>query len=85
MFEWKYGLVLVRQDGGRDTCQIYELYKDIQGQWTSFSSPRIDSVEDVEKLHRDIKKDGINKWFYNNGEFLYNSQKNEWEWERKVE
>jgi len=85
MLEWKYSLVLVKQDGEKATCQIYELYKDIAGEWTSLCVPRIDSVVEVEKLYKDIKRDGINKWFYNSGTFLYNSQKNEWQWEKKIE
>ena len=82
-FDWKYSLVLVDIRSGKEICQIYELYQDTDGDWTLFANAFVDSVEDVEKLYENIKTDGINRWFYENGDFLYNAEKERWEWEVK--
>jgi hypothetical protein len=80
MFDWKYALVLVEESDKKRTSQIYELYPDSKGEWTVFADASINSVEDVEKLYNDVKRDGTNTWFYKNGRFLYNPEKEKWEW-----
>ena len=83
MFDWKYGLVLVGSRNNKQICEIYELYQDENDEWTLFAAALVDSMEEVEKLYNDIKRDGMNTWFYENGKFLYNLEKEKWEWERE--
>jgi|7_EtaG_2_1085326.scaffolds.fasta_scaffold00505_19 hypothetical protein len=83
MFQWKYGLILVEESQDKQSCQIYELYQNQNDEWTILAKPSIDSLDNVEKLYADIKADGINRWFYDNGIFLYHSDKEKWEWHKR--
>lgn len=82
MFNWKYALVLVEERQGKQFCEIYELHQDVRGSWTTLSKASVDSLGDIEKLYADVKSDGINRWFYDNGTFLYHPTKEIWEWEK---
>ena len=80
MFDWKYALVLVAESNSKRTGQIYELYPNTKGEWTMLARPTINSVEDIEKLYNDVRRDGVNTWFYKNGSFSYDPEKEKWEW-----
>ena len=43
--------------------------------------PTLNSVEDIEKLYNDVRRDGVNTWFYKNGSFSCDPEKEKWEWE----
>ena len=70
---WKYGMILVEKDQAGDESEniheLVELYEDDDGNWNSFCKARIMSVVELERAHEDVKRDGVNTWFYENGEF----------------
>jgi hypothetical protein len=71
---WKYGLIKVSiEDEGTESEEqinhLVELYPDENGNYTSFCDARPMSVEDLELALKDIKIDGINKYFFDNGKF----------------
>jgi len=81
---WKYALVKVCMDGDDDYCELMELYDDENGQYNSFCKARIHSIEELEAAYKDIKEDGINTWFYENGKFTLSPiEDKEWDWEPK--
>ena len=63
-------------------CELVELYRDSDGQYTSFSKTNIHSLKELEDAHSDVKRDGINTWFSENGIFTWNSEDKFWNWKR---
>jgi len=87
---WKYGLIKIstEYEGTELEEQInhlVELYPDENENYTSFCDARIMSIEELESALNDIKSDGINEYFFNNGKFNYkictDCYKSELDWE----
>ena len=71
---WKYGLIKVAvEDAGTEyeeqINKLVELYADKNQKYTSFCNARIMSVEELEFALNDVKQDGINEYFFDNGKF----------------
>jgi len=66
-------------DGHKPKCFIAEVYDlDRDGHYESFCEARIESMEELKKAYEDITRDGINMWFYTNGNFSKKDGK--WDW-----
>jgi hypothetical protein len=71
---WKYGLIKVSiEDEGTEFEEqinhLVELYPGENGNYTSFCNARLITVEELEFALNDIKTDGINEYFFDNGKF----------------
>jgi hypothetical protein len=71
---WKYGLIKVSiEDEGTEFEEqinhLVELYPDENGNYTAFCNARLVSIEELDFALNDIKADGINEYFFNNGKF----------------
>jgi len=81
---WKYGLIKIdypdlwEADG--HYCELVELYADADNNFTSFCKARINSPKELENAYSDIKRDGINTWFSDNGIFSWNREDKFWDW-----
>jgi hypothetical protein len=78
---WKYGLIKVSiEDEGTEFEEqinhLVELYPDENCNYTSFCDARLMSIEELEFALKDIKADGINEYFFNNGKFNWDICKN---------
>lgn len=87
MTGWKYALILVQEETEiRDrTCKLVELYKyDDEGEVSyAYCDADLMSPEEIMNAYTDVAGDGINTWFYENGEFDY--ENGEWEWQGNKE
>lgn len=85
--KWKYGLVLVSvSPEGEEECEMAELYQDKHGNYTSWCKARITSPSEFEWAYKDFFRDGVNRWFYENGTFI--KIKSDWDWDyewKKIE
>ena len=82
---WKYGLILVyREEDEEDICHLVELYEDENGEWNSYCNANIQSIKELGDAYADVRRDGVNEWFYENGSFDYDSVASSWDWEQKV-
>jgi hypothetical protein len=82
---WKYGLIKVDYPDLWETdeyCELVELYRDNDGNYTSFSKARIKSFKELEEAYADVMSDGVNNWFAENGTFEWNSEEQFWDWKR---
>lgn len=75
---WKYGLIKVsiNNEGTEfedQTNHIVELYPDKNQNYTSFCNSRLMSAEELEFALNDIKEDGINEYFFDNGKFTWDT------------
>ena len=87
---WKYGLIKVAIEEEGTDCEeqvnlLVELYPlGENGEYNSFCTARIQSIEELQNAQADVKRDGINTWFYDNGTFTWDTCKNcmqgEWSW-----
>ena len=83
---WKYGMIKIAEQT-EETEQInllVELYDlDNDGFHEAYTSANITNLDDLEFAYRDIRRDGINTWFFHNGKFewrLSEERKYNWEW-----
>ena len=82
---WKYALIeidfpdLWDADDGK-YCELVELYQDVDGRYTSFCKTNIHSLKELENAHTDVNRDGVNTWFAENGEFIWNREDKFWSW-----
>ena len=79
----KYGLILVHQENGDDYNELVELFLNNKtGEWTSFCKLHVSSVSELKDAYNDIKKDGLNTWFFNNGKFewIKDNYNYKWDW-----
>ena len=81
---WKYGLIKIEYPGlwetDGDYCELVELYSDKDGNYTSFCEANIHSLEELESAYKDAKKDGVNEWFAESGEFTWDKEEKFWSW-----
>ena len=90
---WKYGLIKVSiEDEGTDIEEQLNLLVELyplgeNGEYTSFCKANPQSIEWLQKAQKDIERDGINEWFYDNGVFTYNMcdkcGEGSWDWTPK--
>jgi hypothetical protein len=71
---WKYALIKIKHSSliDDDYCELVELF-DINdtGNYKSFCTARIHSIEELKAAYSDVMRDGVNTWFVENGEFSY--------------
>jgi hypothetical protein len=90
--KWKYGMIKVAEEINlesnevvEDICELVEIYQDGLGEWTSFCRPSVTCLETLNRLHKDINKDGVNTWFWENGTFAWSMEEKFWDWNSKEE
>lgn len=66
---WKYGMIKIFEEDGEDIAHLVELYTNDNGEYTSFGEPHIASPEALRMALRDVERDGVNTYFYENGKF----------------
>tara|TARA_R110000744_G_scaffold13402_7_gene39010 strand:- start:574 stop:873 length:300 start_codon:yes stop_codon:yes gene_type:complete len=89
---WKYGLIKVAiEDEGADYEEQINLLVELyplgdNGEYSSFCLARVQSIEEIQNAQKDIERDGINEWFYDNGVFEWkvcsNCTQGDWDWTR---
>lgn len=85
---WKYGMVLVGYPGkgveilreplrpdDEPICLLVELFQNEDGEYTSFSPANIRTPAELECAHIDVKSDGINTYFFENGSWTFEPQR----------
>jgi len=81
---WKYAMILCRRgDFEEDPIHLLvELYNLEHGPF--FHEARLSSPEELEMAYKDVKSDGINYWFYDNGKFKWDQREDTnnftWHW-----
>ena len=79
-------LVEVCESTGEEVCELVELYAlDKENEYGMWCQARIMSPDELELAHSDVQRDGINRWFYENGtfNFEYDEELGErrWDWQ----
>lgn len=80
---WKYGMIKVGLEDDEDICELVELFYDETEEgirYESFGRPYLSSIEDLRNATRDVERDGIITWFWDNGTFRWNSTEHFWDW-----
>lgn len=77
---WKYAMIKVKEAHGEDVCELVELYQSDDGEYKSFSKPFLTAPDDLELAWRDVSRDGINTWFFDNGNFTWNTKESFWDY-----
>ena len=86
MAGWKYGLIKVDVlDEGTEFEEqlnmLVELYPlGENGEYDSFCKADLRSLQELDMARGNIVRDGINTFFYDNGEFEWDSDAREWDW-----
>lgn len=83
---WKYAMILIKVDESttwpEEVCELVELCDKEDGNgFVSFSNTKLLSPEELFRATKNVESDGINRWFYNNGEFSINKD-GKLSWER---
>jgi hypothetical protein len=86
MSGWKYGLIKVNvQDEGTEfeeqvnmLVELYPLGED--GEYDAFCRADLRSLQELDMARGDIVRDGINTFFFDNGEFIWDSEARSWDW-----
>jgi hypothetical protein len=87
---WKYGMIKVGVDHcgaeeDEDICELVELfYEETEAgiRYQSFGRPYLSSIEQLRNATRDVERDGIITWFWDNGTFRWNNTEYFWDWSR---
>ena len=87
---WKFGMILVEvcEETGEEICELVELYTlDDENNYGMWCHARIMSPDELELAHADVQRDGINRWFYENGTFTHEVDEEmrepKWDWKPK--
>ena len=79
---WKYGLIKVADAlplVDRPECMLVELYDmEDNGEYNSYCKARINNPWALKCAAKDVERDGINEWFFNNGTFNYDHIEDSW-------
>ena len=80
---WKYSMILVDVTAaGEEICQLSELYNI--GGLPAFCDATLMSPIELIQAAKDVHRDGINRWFYENGTFSWEKEegmsKYTWDW-----
>ena len=85
---WKFGMVLVEicERTGEEICELVELYTlEKEDEYSVWCQARLMSPDELELAHADVQRDGINRWFYENGTFSFEHDAEmgtrQWNWE----
>jgi hypothetical protein len=80
---WKYALIKVDEEDGEDICEVVELYlpRPAKSNDYAFARAVFNSCASLENALKDIKNDGINTYFWENGKFTYSFEDQFWNWE----
>ena len=85
---WKFGMVLVEicERTGEEICELVELYTlEKEDEYSVWCQARLMSPDELELAHADVQRDGINRWFYENGTFSFELDAEmgtrQWNWE----
>ena len=85
---WKFGMVLVEicERTGEEICELVELYTlEKEDEYSVWCQARLMSPDELEIAHADVQRDGINRWFYENGTFSFELDAEmgtrQWNWE----
>jgi len=85
---WKFGMILVEvcEKTGEEICELVEFYAlDNENEYGMWCQARIMSPDELELAHADVQRDGINRWFYENGTFISEvdeeTREPQWNWE----
>ena len=77
---WKYAMIKVSESPSGDVCWLVEIFKDENGSYSTYIPVRLMSIKEVEAAYLDVKRDGVNYYFWNNGKFRWSKEHNEWMW-----
>jgi hypothetical protein len=72
---WKYGMIKVAiEDAGTDYEEQINLLVELyplgeSGEYNAFCPAKPRTLEELGMAKRDIERDGINEWFFQNGKF----------------
>jgi|TARA_Y100000592_G_scaffold94989_1_gene160666 hypothetical protein len=67
---WKYAMILVDiDDFDQEVCQLSELF-NIDGHH-AFCKTELLSTWELMQAAKDVQRDGVNRWFYDNGTFSW--------------
>lgn len=77
---WMNGDSSWEEETDRDICELVEVHSDDNGYYISFSRPFLSSVKALEMAYNDVKEDGVNTYFWKNGEFLWDDTCGFWDW-----
>jgi len=69
---WKFGMILVEicERTGEEICELVELYTlEKEDEYSVWCQARIMSPDELEMAYHDVRRDGVNRWFYENGTF----------------
>jgi len=87
---WKFGMILVEvcEETGEEICELVELYTlDDENNYGMWCHARLMSPDELELAHADVQRDGINRWFYENGTFTHEVDEEmrepKWDWKPK--
>jgi hypothetical protein len=84
---WKYGMILVQIDpeDGEELYELVELYDMGGDEMTSpaFARARLMSSKELTMAYQDVQRDGVNRWFYDNGTFIWGRDEviEPWAWD----
>jgi len=87
---WKFGMILVEvcEETGEEICELVELYTlDDENNYDMWCHAHLMSPDELELAHADVQRDGINRWFYENGTFTHEVDEEmrepKWDWKPK--
>lgn len=85
---WKYGMILIgwegpggsilrepAEEGDEPLCQLVELYPNNDGLYNSYCPADLRTPEALKWAMQDVERDGINEWFFDNGSFSWEPQR----------
>jgi len=86
MSAWKYGLIKVDvEDEGTEfeeqvnmLVELYPLGND--GEFNAFCRADLRSISELDMARGDIIRDGVNTFFYDTGEFVWDVEGKSWDW-----
>ncbi len=86
---WKYALIKVGFDSieEKDIGELVELYyEEVDGEvrYSSYGRPYLQSIEEIRRALRDVEKDGLITWFWDNGVFTWNTKEYFWDWSKNA-
>ena len=82
---WKYEMIKVGVEDEEDICELVELfYEETEAgiHYQYFGRPYLSSIEDLRNATKDVERDGIITWFWDNGTFSWNLTEYFWDWSR---
>ena len=86
MSAWKYGLIKVEiQDEGTEfeeqVNMLVELYPlGDNGEYSAFCKADLRSLQELDMARGDIIRDGVNTYFFDSGEFVWDRESISWDW-----